>query len=110
VLVAIMQHMAALTEGLEIAPPVIAGVMVEMRGSQEDLGREQRSIAGRIDRQARKSLPLPVAPDPVVFIPPATIAQVNYLAAMRTATMLTAPFRAARPKRIDPDICCQSIG
>jgi len=42
--VAVVQHVAALTEGLEIALPIVAGVVVEMSGGQEHFGRERRRI------------------------------------------------------------------
>ena len=37
-LLAVMQHVASLAERLEVPEPVVAGVMVEMRGREHDLG------------------------------------------------------------------------
>jgi len=51
--VAVMQHVAALAEGLEVATAVIAGVVVEVGGSQEHFGRERRCLPRRVCRQGR---------------------------------------------------------
>ena len=39
-LFAVMQHVAALAEGLKISQPIIAGVMVEMSCGQHHFGRK----------------------------------------------------------------------
>ena len=49
--VSVMQHVTALAEGLQIAPPVVAGVVVAVSGGQEHFGRERRGIAWRISPQ-----------------------------------------------------------
>jgi hypothetical protein len=54
----VVQQLAALAESFQIAPPVVARVMVEMRGSQEDLGRGQRGM-GRAHRPAGQEAPFP---------------------------------------------------
>ena len=50
----VMQHMAALTEGFEIARPVVARIVIEVSGRQHDFGREDHVIVrgGRVRRQA----------------------------------------------------------
>jgi hypothetical protein len=39
-LLTIVQHMAALTEGAQIARPIVAGIVVERRGGQINSGGE----------------------------------------------------------------------
>ena len=87
VLLTIVEHVATLTEGLQISRPVVGGVMVKMRRRQRHPGRANGDV---VSHKAQGS-PAAVAPGPLVFIPPSTVAQVPDLTAMRPA----APFAAA---------------
>jgi hypothetical protein len=84
VLAAVMEHMAALAERLEIARPVVGGVVIEMGGGQRHLCCGEGPVLDR-RRSARnpgKRPALPVAPGCAFLIPPAAIAEVKDHAAV----------------------------
>jgi hypothetical protein len=54
----VVQQVAALAESFQIAPPAVVRVMVEMRGSLDDLGRGQRGM-GRAYKPAGQEAPFP---------------------------------------------------
>ncbi len=78
----VVDHVAALAERGEVARPVVAGIVVQMRAS-EDYARDPK-MSGRVDagearlsqrklvrrRQAAKPPALPVAPGRGVLVPP----------------------------------------
>lgn len=97
----VMAHMAALTERREVAWPVVAGIMVQVRAGEHDARDPHwtwRFDAGESRlrprhlvrcRQAANSPALPVAPAPCVLVPPVPISQVQHVATVGAATMFT---------------------
>ena len=73
VLFTIVKHVATLTKGLQISHPVIGGVMVKVRRRQHDLGLANRVVANSLSKAGQRPS-ASVAPDPLVFVPPSTIA------------------------------------
>ena len=71
VLLAVVKHMAALAKGLQISHPVIGGIMVEMRSRQDYPSRANCEVAAKSSNEAASAS---IAPRPLVFIPPSTIA------------------------------------
>ena len=100
-LVAVVQHVAALAERLEVARPIVAGVVVEMRGCEDDLGCSDRFAFGRrrAGRQAGERLSFAVAPDLRLLVPPAAVAEVNDDAPVRAAAPLAPALGAAESDR-----------
>ena len=71
VLLTVVKHMATLAEGLQISQPVISGIMVKVRGRQHYTGCANCDVA---TNSSSKAAPASIAPNPLVFIPPSTIA------------------------------------
>ncbi len=97
----VVRHMAALTKGLQISWPVDGGIMIEVSGRQNHLGDPDGRVVGG-QSEAGQSAPTPVAPGPVLLVPPTTVAQVPDIAAMRPAAYLAAALRS-----LEPDQCRQ---
>jgi hypothetical protein len=97
---AVMQHVAALTEGFEIARPVVARIVIEMGGRQHHFGRADRAIVReRVRRQAWER-PAPSAPPcGRLFVPPPAVPEMEYQATVGATTMLASPLRATKPDR-----------
>ena len=71
VLITIVKHVASLAERLQIAHPVIAGVVVKVCSRQRHPGCANcNAVANGPSKAASAS----VAPDPFIFIPPSTVA------------------------------------
>ena len=73
VLVTVVKHMAALAKGLQISQPIIGGVMVKVRRRQHHPGRANCDVvatSGKAGQHPSAS----IAPGPLVFVPPSTIA------------------------------------
>jgi hypothetical protein len=66
----VVEHMAALTQGLQISRPIIGGVVVKVRSRQRHSGRAKRDGVPRKTQSPAAS----IAPGALVFIPPSTIA------------------------------------
>jgi hypothetical protein len=73
VLFPIVKHMATLAKGLQIAQPVICGIMIKVRSRQRYPGRANRVVANSLSK-AGHCPSMSIAPSPYVFIPPSTIA------------------------------------
>jgi hypothetical protein len=71
-LLMIVKHMATLAERLQIAHPVIGGIMVEMRSHQHDLGCADSAVAD--SSKAGHGPSASIAPGLFLFVPPSTIA------------------------------------
>jgi hypothetical protein len=95
VFVAIMQHMAALAQSFQVARRIVGRIMIEVRRRQHDLGDPHSSIV--VDHQAGQGTATPVAPHLALVIPPAAVAEMAYLAAMRPAAGLAAALGAPEP-------------
>ena len=105
----VMDHMATLAERGEVARPVVAGIMVQVRAGKDHARDAQ--MGGRVDaresrlrprqiirrRQAANPPALPVAPACRVLVPPDAIAEVQHVAAVRAPAMLTTSLGAAKP-------------
>jgi len=93
VLLAVVKHMATLAQGLQISRPVVGGIMVKVRSRQRHSGCANSDVVSRKTQSPSTS----VAPGPLVFIPPSTVAQVPDLTAMRPATPLAPPLGSPEP-------------
>jgi hypothetical protein len=105
--VGVMAHMAALTKRREVSWPVIARIMVEVRGGEYDARDPHwswRLNAGESGlhpcqllrrRQAANPSALPIAPALCVLVPPSPITQVQHVATVRATAMLATSFGAA---------------
>src|SRR5215207_5875538 len=86
----VVQHVAALTERLEVLGSVVGGVVIEMRADQNHACCSDSPLP-QPERGPREWSAFSVAPLLPVAIPPAPIAQVADRMSMRTA----APFAFA---------------
>jgi hypothetical protein len=93
VLLAVVKHMATLAQGLQISRPVIGGIMVEVRSRQRHPGCANSDVVSRKTQSSSAS----IAPGPLVFVPPSTVAQVPDLTAMRPAAPLAPPLGSLKP-------------
>jgi hypothetical protein len=98
-LFAIVQHVAALTKRAQIARPIVAGIVVEMRRGQKDFGGAQIRVVIPYDGfgEPRQRSPPAIAPYLGVFIPPAAVAEMHHRSTMRAAALLAASLRSAEP-------------
>ena len=101
-LFAVMQHVAALTVGFEIALFVVARIVIEVGGRQHDFGRKDPVIFRdkRMRRQGERPAPT-VSPCGRFLVPPTTIPQVKDQAAVWATAMLASALCAT--KRIAAD-------
>lgn len=88
----VVEHVATLAEGLEIARGVVAGVVVEMASREEHPRRAEagqtRGRGGRAERG--EDTPSAAAPDLALLIPPPTVAEMIDELAMRPPALFTA--------------------
>jgi len=102
----VVEHVAALAECREVAGPVVAWVVVQMRAGQ-DHARDRktwgRGDAGEVGldfleslrwRQLADPSALAIAPSAPLCIPPGTVAQVRDVLPVRSAAALAAPLSA----------------
>ena len=90
----VVKHMATLAQGLQISQPVIGGIMVKVRSRQRHPGcANSNAVAHSSSKAASAS----IAPGPLVFIPPSTIAQMPDLTAMRPAAPLAPALGSFKP-------------
>ena len=94
-LITVVHHVAALTKSLEIFGPVVRWIMIEVSGREHDFGSPGCEMLARRLRTAQ-SASAPISPGLLFFVPPATIAQVLDLQAMRTAASFTSAFRSLK--------------
>ena len=98
----IVPHVAPLAQRREVAGPVVAGIVVQVRGGEHDMRRRQWG-RGRDPGQCRLPArhvrwrgeashppPAPVAPAGGRLIPPDAVPQVQHAATMGSAAMLAA--------------------
>ena len=88
-LLAVMQHVAALAEGLQVPRAAIARIMVEMGRREID---SRRCALPRVDRQPREGPALPAAPMGPLLVVPSAVAEMAHGHAMWATTALAAPF------------------
>lgn len=104
-----MDHVATLAERGEVARPVVARIVVEMRAGEHDArdeqprrrlepGEHELFALDRVGMPERADTPPPaIAPDAAIVIPPPAVAEVPDRAPMRTGAMLAAAPGAAEP-------------
>lgn len=100
----IVEHVAALTERLKVGHFVVAGIVVEMRASQDHLGLLDCRIRGK-GREAAQNASSSRAPGRGLFVPPASISEVTNGFPMRTPAALTAALSAPKSdhlRKLDP--------
>jgi hypothetical protein len=73
VLFPIVKHVATLAKGLQIAQPVVGGIMIKVCSRQCYPGRANRVVANSLSKAGQRPS-ASIAPSPYVFIPPSTIA------------------------------------
>ena len=83
---AVVDHVAALAQALEIAQPVVAGVMVEMRCRQDHAGLPDLQRFHEIGPSGRPAAA--VAPGAASGVEPASVGQTANRHAMRPAAYL----------------------
>ena len=99
---AVVGKVAALAERGQIARTVVAGILVEVRCRQHDVGPRQRPkleagenslLAYKPGRggHAWRPTPAAIAPGPLPVVPPQAITSDRYPLAMRTPAMLASP-------------------
>ena len=74
VLFPIVKHMAALAKGLQIAQPVIGGIMVKVSSRQHYSGCANCNVVANATSKTGQGPSASIAPRPFVLIPPSTIA------------------------------------
>jgi hypothetical protein len=72
VLIAVMDHMAALAKGFKIFGPIIGGIMIKVSGRQHHL-RYSNDGAVPNESKARQRTSTPIAPRPVFLVPPPAV-------------------------------------
>jgi hypothetical protein len=97
VLLTVVKHVATLTQGLQISQPIIGGIMVKVRSRQRYPGCANSYVVAHSSSKAGQSLSASIAPGPLVFIPPPTIAYMLDLTAMRPAAPLAPPLGSLKP-------------
>jgi DNA-binding XRE family transcriptional regulator len=91
----VVKHTAALAKGLQISQPVIGGVMVKVRSRKHHRGRANRVIANSTSKAGHRPS-ASIAPNPFVFAPPSTIAQMQDFTAMRPTAPLAPAFTSLK--------------
>ena len=94
-----MQHVAALAECAEIARSIVAGVVVEVRCRQKDLGEEQAFIVSDRLGEARERPAAATSPEFGAGIPPAAVAEVPHHMSVWAAALLASPLCALETDR-----------
>jgi hypothetical protein len=95
-----MDDMATLAERLEVAPVIIARVMIKMR-SRQKYARQQGGAAQLLRTWPHaQQAPAIVPPSTGLLAPPAPIAEVLYGFAMRPAALLAATFGTVKANNI----------
>jgi len=97
VLLTVVKHVATLTQGLQISQPIIGGIMVKVRSRQRHPGCANSYVVAHSSSKAGQSPSASIAPGPLVFIPPSTIAYMLDLTAMRPAAPLAPPLGSLKP-------------
>ena len=90
VFVAVMKHVAPLTQGFQISGAVVGRVVIEVSRRQGYLGFSRNSVAGQ--NKVRQGAAASITPYFALLIPPSPVAQVPNLAAMRPPALLAAAF------------------
>src|SRR5215217_6227561 len=91
----VVQHVAALTERLQVRGPVVGWVVIEMRAGEDHARRPDSPLPqpqrGKLPEWSASS----VTPLPLLAIPPAPIAQVADRSSMRPAAPLAFALRSS---------------
>jgi hypothetical protein len=85
----VVKHVAALAETLEIAPPVIARVVIEVRRRQDNTGSSQ--LCGCLEVRPPRRPASAIPPSATGRIEPTSIGQTPDCLSMRPAASLTNP-------------------
>jgi len=72
----VVEHVTTLAERFQVAGPVVARVMIQVRGRQENPCRANGPISRGGGRHTARRMAVPAAPDLRLRIPPGAIAQV----------------------------------
>ncbi len=72
-LVAIMDHVATLTKGLEIFRSIIGWIVIEVSGREHDLGSSNDHMLANWSN-APQGPPAAISPGLLVIVPPSTVA------------------------------------
>ena len=94
----VVEHVAALAQGGEVAWDVVPRIVIEMRAGEDDIGRAD---AAKREAIADRDPPAPLrAPASRFGVPPAPVAEMRDEAAMRPCTLFAARAGAAEPDRL----------
>ncbi len=96
-LLAVVQHVTPLAKRTEIAQTVVAGIVVEMRGGEENFSREPALIVEF--HESRQRAAAAVTPHLRLFIPPAAVAEMGYFPAVGATALLAPTLRPAKADR-----------
>lgn len=108
----IMAHVAALAECSEVARPVVARIVVQVRAGQHHTRYSEgrgwpdasqprlHALQRHWRKQAAHPPPLPVAPACRILVPPLAIAEMVYVATVGTPAMLAPPLRPGEPDMV----------
>ena len=95
---AVMDQMAALAQGPQVAAAIVPWVVVEMRGGEDDAGVSE--AYGVLDiRPTRRPAP-PISPCPLTRIEPSPVRQYTQCRAVRPTAPLANAVGAAEANRI----------
>lgn len=106
-----MNHVAALAQSGEVAGPIVAGIMVQMRTSEHDAShaRVWRGHAGKHELGTREIGPKlyganppspPVTPSLDILVPPRSFTKVDHLAAVGPLAVLAPAFCSAKADQL----------
>jgi len=94
----IVDHVAALTERLEVRRRAIARIMIEVRAGEDDIGHPDRC---QHEPGLHRNTPAPIRPPAAdIGIPPASVAEMDDAAQMRPAAPLALGTGAIEPDRL----------
>ena len=107
----VVDHVTPLAQCGEIAWPVVARIMVQMRGGKHDAGhaRARRVHAGEDElsvqeigrRRKGRNPPAPsIAPDCAIVVPPRSFAQMDHVASVRALAVLAPTLCAAKADQV----------
>lgn len=91
----IVDHVASLAQSGEVAWSVVTGVMIEVRARDVDFRCPDKGH--QIGLARIRSPSPPIAPVPIIAIPPSAIAEMHDTSTMQASTMLAPALGAAEP-------------
>jgi hypothetical protein len=95
-LVAVMDHMAALAKRFQVSRPIVGWIMIKVSGRQRDPGCSNDDVISSWSKAPQRAA-APIAPRLAFLVPPSAVAQMPDLTAMRPAAFLAAAFRPLKP-------------